>query len=579
MRYWALAGYLIGLVALLASILLGWATQPVFWALYAMTVLFLSVHIARSGKAGLLLLIIFDLFVFFIFALQFPGFYQVDRDSGFETSYAEEIALLGHWDPHGGNGYAEDYYGYNPLLHFILAFLTLVTGVSAHVFGKWGLMIFFRILFMALSFRILELMTRERRIALLSLLVFVITPRLRVLFISRRLVAAICILFALYALLMYREGDRRWAAVSIVSSCLVVMADHTLALMYGLFLLGYLLFYQGSRIVFRMRKSLVPLLLFLSFALTWIAWNGVLSPTTLEGDASYIDSIMEVFGRDGPVGSVGTTGSGQGTYSSYENLLIMGSQAALFLAAGVGVLWMLFRKQFSWDIITYWTLISIPMAALFTYLISTKWVVLSNVTLWFFLLPLSAVCGMLLAKCRGIWWNGAGLVFLLVLFTGGMLLTYHPNVLFSDGGKALIESPEYKDGQIFASAEWLSQDGDQDGVVIGDRSVFDIYSAYFGFEVTPVDVTEAAFLSNRTELEKRFLTREIYFGSYTHTSGAAIPRYLVVNRDLISHDSYFFTMRQEDLSKFDSSGLLQKVYDNGKIAIYENRYKMSASLG
>jgi hypothetical protein len=105
---------------------------------------------------------------------------------------------------------------------------------------------------------------------------------------------------------------------------------------------------------------------------------------------------------------------------------------------------------------------------------------------------------------------------------------------------------------------------------MGDRSVFDVYSAYYGFDVTPADITKELFAADQEELEKRFLQRPVYYGSYKHVVEDKQVGYIVVNKDLLTHPSYHFDLSTEDLEKFEKSRMLRRVYENDKIVIYEN---------
>ena len=168
-------------------------------------------------------------------------------------------------------------------------------------------------------------------------------------------------------------------------------------------------------------------------------------------------------------------------------------------------------------------------------------------------------------------------VLVVFVFSGGILLNYHPNVLFNEPEGVIVELPEYKNKEIYESAQWLSLYANDRTAIIGDRSVFDIYSTYFGFVVSPADIAGEVYNSNQTELEKRFLKRKIYFGAYRHISTNLIPDFIVVNKDLLTSPSYYFQLTPEKLEKFDNTPLLKKVYENNIIIIYENVAYLSNS--
>ena len=78
-----------------------------------------------------------DLFIFSLFTFNSPLFYQIDRDTSFEIQTAELFMEKQMWDPTVGSGYAEDYYGYNPVIHFYMAFLSLATGLGVGIIAKY----------------------------------------------------------------------------------------------------------------------------------------------------------------------------------------------------------------------------------------------------------------------------------------------------------------------------------------------------------------------------------------------------------------------------------------------------------
>jgi hypothetical protein len=239
-----------------------------------------------------------------------------------------------------------------------------------------------------------------------------------------------------------------------------------------------------------------------------------------------------------------------------------------------------FRKLFAHsDLALYLSLVSFPALPILIYFIGTKWVVAANITLWLFLIMPCLFFGVLLQHMTKRWWTLILAILLcLAFFAGNLLLQYHPNVLYAGTSAIAVELPEYKNAKIVESAEWLKGYSNTSAVLIGDQSIFDIYSAYYGFVVSPVEVAKQMYAADQEELEKRFLQRDIYVGAYAHTASRERAQFLVINRDLLTNPSYHFQVQPEDLAKFDNSTLLRKVYDNGVIAIYENTVSAEPSL-
>jgi hypothetical protein len=573
------------ITSLLGLVALGQNSVTTFWIAYMASAAVLSLIVFTGRHYRLAAIVVFDLVLFLIFTVQFPAFYQVDRDTGFESLYTKELVAHGRWDPALGGGYAQEYYGYNPLLHFVMGFLAVTTGLSVDVLAKFFLVLILRIVFLLLAFRVMSLFVRYTDVIFASLLIYVISPRLRILYISRRFMAALMILMALLCLLQARRSGKKmtWNVLFVVFSSLVIVADHTLSALWLAFLFGALVFHAVLALLpgqpfkrLAPGKALVAMLLrFALYAVLWLGWNLAVSPIILQGDLGYLNDLVGFFeGFSTAASDVG----GIISYSFGQHGIIMISQALVALLGGLGVLLSVVKRpRFEQsDLLAYYALFSFPAFAVTLYLVQSSWVVMSNVTMWFFLIPICIFAGTFIHYVNR---RMVGLLvtlpLILIVFAGGLLLQYHPNVLFNDGSEVIVELPEYKHGQLVASGGWLAQHADMN-TVVADRAVFDIYSAYYGIAVTPVDITKEVYAANQTELEKRFLQRPVYYGSYRHTAQDARAGYIVVNKDLLTHPSYHFQLTLEDLRKFENSRLLRRVYENDKIIIYENVAQMAS---
>ena len=95
-------------------------------------------------------------FIFSLFSFNYPLFYQIDRDTSFEVQVAEIVKEQEMWDPTVGTGYAENYYGYNPVIHFVMAYLSIITGLKVSFIAKYFLLIFIRELIFLIIYIILN---------------------------------------------------------------------------------------------------------------------------------------------------------------------------------------------------------------------------------------------------------------------------------------------------------------------------------------------------------------------------------------------------------------------------------------
>jgi len=564
-----LVAFCLSVFSTLALILLRVNTQPLFFIFYLAAVVLLSLLVLVFKRYQLLSIIVFDLFVFAIFSLQFPLAYQVDRDSGFEAQYASTIVGLGYWDQTAGVGYAQDYYGYNPALHFSLAFSSLLSGISVDVLSKWIYIILLRIMFLLLAFVVLKAVSQNTELSYAAIFVYLITPRLRVIYISRRIVAAIAILACVFCIAEYLASRKaKFFLMACLLSLLILFCDHTLSILWLFFLFGAFVFYTMRSASGKTRSWTIWFLLCLVFGSLFLAYNLYLSPVILQGDLSYLVRIFSFFHTPG----LGSSASVAPIYSSYQMILMIGSQLLLTFFAFTSFVRNFFKNSIN-PLLMYWSFAAFPAIVLLTYLLNTRWVVFANIIIWFFLLPICFFFSVFLKRAlKSSLFFSIGII--LFIFAGNLLLAYHPNVLFSDSNAAFVELPEYKNHDILDSAAWLANYTEgKPTFIIGDRSVFDIYSAYYGFVVSPEEIAKAFYASNLTRMEHNFLARPVYFGSYSQTAQTVQPDFVVVNLDLAANRSYEITLKTDDFKKFEETRFLKRIYQNANIVIYENTLK------
>jgi hypothetical protein len=125
----------------------------------------------------------------------------MNRDTYFESQFAQTMIDRGFWEPRGGVGFAEDYYGYNPVLHFCIVFLSYATGLSAYQVSKYVLFFVFRFLYVLCAYLIIRVLSKKNisRIVYLSLFLFISSYGMSFIAVSRRSVAVVCMALAVYS--------------------------------------------------------------------------------------------------------------------------------------------------------------------------------------------------------------------------------------------------------------------------------------------------------------------------------------------------------------------------------------------
>ena len=102
-----------------------------------------------------------------------PGIYRVGRDAIFEAQFASTITREGRWDPALGKGFAEDYYGHTPVLHFMLSLTSIATGLDTVFITKYFFFMLFRLIITLLVFLIISTIIKDDGISYLATLIFI----------------------------------------------------------------------------------------------------------------------------------------------------------------------------------------------------------------------------------------------------------------------------------------------------------------------------------------------------------------------------------------------------------------------
>lgn len=572
-----------------------------FW-LFFLGIVFSSFFLMLQKKSThkFISLIALDIFIFSLFSFNYPLFYQVDRDVSFETQTANLLIAEKSWNPTLGSGYAEDYYGYNPGVHIITAFSSVLSGYTSEFLVKYILILMLGVFFLAAVISVLLAFFKEPYgdVAYIAAFFYVITPRLRILALSRRLVSAIFVLMCLLILIKsLSKKSIKYDVMFMLFSLFVVISDHSVSSFMFMFLffgiLAYLVLFPLLRLFFRFayRNFGVQFLKYTFLhAISIFIWEILISKKLWDANMNYLNKLFEFISPAAiEEASSDVIRNSPYLYSTLETILIYASQvliAIIMFFVFLKIAKVFFSKKyqegyvFDFGFLIYFLLFSF-FGYFFSILLSrTEWATLTNVFIWF---PLIGICMMLsfiivslnLANIKSLL-NAKlifGLIFIAFFFIGSLLINYHPNVLYpKEDTENVMELKQYKNPYIYESGRWLYENSKSDSVIIGDRAVFDIYSGYFQFEQAIIPLTYRLYYSNITTYEMQFLRWPVWTGSYEEKMKQEKLDYIIINEDVFIIKSYLFgdPVPYSYLAKFDASNKTSKIYDNGKIRIYYN---------
>ena len=148
-----------------------YAPNYIFWILISLNIIYVSSIIIFYRKHYIVFLIIFVLSIGLIPITYLNEVRYLEKDAIFESQFADSLIKNDRYDPRLGKGFAENYYGYNPLLHIILAKLSIISGLNTYIISKTLLPLIFRVLILILTYIIAFELTRDKFIAAISSLI------------------------------------------------------------------------------------------------------------------------------------------------------------------------------------------------------------------------------------------------------------------------------------------------------------------------------------------------------------------------------------------------------------------------
>lgn len=595
------------LVFILAFTLINMLPLGIFWVVYLALVLFsYFVIIKSSGEYKLLSIITLEVGLYLILLLNLPNNINMGRDAFFEAQSASIILERGHLDPTQGTGFAEDYYGYTPVLHIIMSFVAALLGQSTMSVAYYTMTIVLRILFvLCANMLILSLFKPEDQdIGLLATFFFLATPRLFLMIISRRLIAGIFLMLAITAAIRSTQSKRKlaWDIFYVLCCLMTILGDHSIAQLFMLFGIGSIIYIVCATLLASFglilpatdfRRYPMTIAKVLIYFACYLFINTYFTTVLFQQDIFYFQivasSVMKILGVIQAPAAAADMPTIH-TFSPIERILSYGSQLSLLLLAGFGMIIVLYqlilqmgrkRSVFSNDVfMLYFSVFGFIGFVVSAFLLRTSLSVVSMTYLWFFSIPISVLFSRFVSRLEINFGNfNAALLLLSVvvalLFTGSILLTYQPANINREGNEDLVfEFDAARSLPVLYSGRWLAQTGFEKKAVLGDTHVFDIYSGIFRLDVTTGTYIQSLYLGNMSDIYSFIYGENYVFGSFEHTMRTQTADFFVYNKELYRLKSFLLgdPLSREREQDFNSAFLANRIYDSPEVTIYENKY-------
>jgi hypothetical protein len=553
-----------------------------FWSLVVVTLLILFFS---SMKHKIVALIILEAALTFIYVFGLPLSFQMDRDAYFESEYAAELINTGWWDPTMGMGFAENYYGHNPILHFLLAALSVSTGLSTHFLGKYVLLVFLRVVLTIAVLALIRLFIKKESTAFLSFFVFLSCYGLSYVMLSRRLVADIFLILCIYSIF---SQDKIIKRLFFVFAPMAILSNHSIAYL----LMGILVLLSAGRMllekirpknVHMIPKSInMMVLYYMAFI---IIWESFFAAYLLANDLSYLKEISQMIFSGyafGMLRGIGTSSPSIFQYHAYELWTIYAYNLIFLVLAGLGIITLIFDSRYKEAFSNRTFILLVGLLSGMAYvgsfiLMRTELDSAAYTFLWFFSIPLSVLAGYFLDKLRikldAQKYLLAMIAVSLILFSGylmsGMYTPRITNRMYEEGLVLGMDARSQTPG-VFYSAFWLKRNSAENSHILGDINTFEIYSGFFSMRVSDDKNVLRELLMN--DSMGWALESEAYFGSYEHTYYFSKYEYFVLNDLLVDSPNYIFPVPPGDgsVAMLGENRRVDRVYDNSDIAIYRN---------
>ncbi|MCB9362670.1 hypothetical protein H6504_04495 [Candidatus Woesearchaeota archaeon] len=530
---------------------------PVF--LFWFLIIGLALHTLSFAKKEwkIYAIVLAEIGLTFVSVFTYADIWNLERDEIFESQLAEIFAEEGLWDPTLGAGFAENYYGYNPVMHLTLAFLSEATGLSPFFLSKYIFIFMLRVVFVLGVYAIIKNLVKDPEHAFISMVIFLFSPRLFFMSISRRFIAAIIVIFALIIMIRYfREHKRRLLMMLYIISPLIVLADHSVSYLYAIFIGGSILFVRDKG------HQLIYLAYYMSLIMLW---NYGFAHVLVEKDLAYLVGVLASF----LTGSSEVIGETVHINTWFETALVISSQIGLLLLSLYSIYHILRTRAHSF--LGYLTLIGLGGYCISIVLLSTSWVVIAHIVFWLVSLPIILHATQTVMLLKDDTYLRYVLAGLFIIYVAGSVTLGYGAALASRDAPVVLEFRDVKDEALYASAVWLAEHDRTDAFILGDITVFDIYGGHFRYHVLTEGFARDFFSLSDPKSINNFLSEAYTFGYYQHTEKTDKIEYIVVYDDMYRLESFLLGQPLSDQyrSTLEESSV-ELVYDNGEVQIYRN---------
>ncbi len=585
---------LLGILTIIAAFGIPNNLPPgIFWICYWSLLLF-TIFVVLKAERKTLAILILSLTISFIYIGMVPAPWQEGRDEIFEADLADKIVQQGVWNPREGIGFAENYYGYTPVLHFLTAAGSLASGISPHIIVKYLMFPLIRLLLLlGVCVTVVILIGSARnQIVYTILLLFSVSVGVSFVGTTRRSIASLLFLLTIISILRLRYSDQRffYHALFVVFSTLLLFSDRSISSYLLIFLVGFLIYtiivekFPIRRARAIMQRRFLPDLIWqtLFFGAIYVLYRLKYAGIFQNSDASYVrDSWQLILAtlRMHPIPS-DTWPMLKNFYSVPEMGVIYGSQIIFLLLGTAGLLIFIhqlfiklaiFRKPFAHESM----LIYLGLFGLATFVISALFMKTSmdtvvTILLWFFSLPIAIFAGVFfewwLRKRIGIMYVVPLALVVLLLGTAAMHMgIFAPSVTAHPSRDILTPFDERaKSEEVLKSGAYLAKS--MPGAhVLGDMSIYETYGGRYGLHVNPYyEYQQTIYLGTSEQILEMSSYEEFEFGMYKHTHRYAPVQFIITNTLVADYFNRVFgrTDAGKGMERFD------RIYDNGQIAIH-----------
>lgn len=588
------------LIAIVLSIFLFLRRSDVnpiyFWIIYlALISTQVWIIFKEKRKTIILSLLIFAFTMLLIYKIQYPNTYNLNRDGLFEAQFSNSIVENSYWNPELGSGYAEDYYGYNPVLHFLLSLFSIVAKQSTYILGNFFFIaILDLLLILSIDYLITAFVDKNSKLPYIALFLFIVSPRLRMLALTRRLVGAIFMAISIgtFVRLFNKKIENSYYIIFVISSILTIISDHAMAYFYVGFILIWLIYTGVSNIITNNKSPKIKIskLMILSLIVLIIlgTWQLFFANTLLTQDFYYMKSFIKaIFNRnffDYIFNLTIKNTSPVRIINSSETLIALGSQVMTGILSFIGTILILLhykkiKKISSSDkFLIFFSIFSLMFYPISLILINSAYGGFSMSYIWFPSVGLAISIAYLLFIFLDSNKNQflkyiLLLIIFIMFFTGGLFSSIQPTRFhrIASLDSTVLEFPENRMFQTVASGQWLSLNSIE-AVAIGDHNIYDIYAGVFNIEMAKSNEAKQ-FYHTKMPIEINYLMdKKLYtIGSAKHSKRSKKINYFILNKNLFSYPSYLagYPVDSSQEQIIDSADKAHRIYDNGKIIIYK----------